>query len=578
MDRLTLPSIHIVIRNFFLVALGVAILASSVRASDATLYHGGRFVLNDGRGTATEALLERDGLVVATGTLAELSQRPDAAGAVRVDLRGACIVPGLQDAHGHLEGYGASLEQLDLVGIASYAELIERVAAAASKVPEGTWVRGRGWDQNLWEGGEFPHHLLLSSATPKHPVFLERVDGHAALVNEAALVLAGLDGEVDPDRTVQGGRIFLDEQDRATGVLLDAATALVEAVIPKSNAALLEKRFLVAQERLVAVGLTCVHDMGTSRAMLALLQDLRARGLLKLRVVAYLDGMAVLDKKSLVGFPIPPDPRDMLSVPGVKLYADGALGSRGAALIEPYSDSPGDRGLLLLTEEELATRLALVTRAGMQPAVHAIGDRANRVVLDAFERLSIAVPGFRDLRPRIEHAQVVAPKDWPRFPALGVVPSMQPTHATSDMAWVDERLGPERTRGAYAWRALAPELGRLAFGSDFPVEKPEPLEGLFAARTRTKAGGKPEDVLLPEQRLDGAAALAGFTSGAAWAARQDDRRGRLLPGYACDLTVLGVDPTTCDPQDLLQDHVRMTVINGRVVWRAGAKTPDTRGG
>ncbi len=565
-----------------LLTLVLAGLATGVGAnpasSESTLYHGGRFVLNDGRGGTATALLERDGLVVATGTPEALAQRPDAVGAARVDLRGACVVPGLQDAHGHLEGYAASLEEIDLVGVASFDALVERVAAAAAKLPAGTWVRGRGWDQNLWEGGEFPHHLLLSMATPNHPVFLERVDGHAALCNEAALKLAGLDGTLDPEPKVQGGRVFLDEESRATGVLLDAATDLVGRVIPKPTPDVAKKRFLAAQEKLLAVGLTCVHDMGTSRAMIAMLQDLRASGELELRVVAYLDGMGALDKKSLVGFPIAPDPRDMLSVPGVKLYADGALGSRGAALLEPYSDAPTERGLLLLTEEELATRLALVVRAGLQPAVHAIGDRANRVVLDSYARLSVAIPGFRDLRPRIEHAQVVAPKDWERFPALGVVPSMQPTHATSDMAWVVARLGPERTRGAYAWRALAPELGRLALGSDFPVESPDPLQGIFAARTRTKAGGKPEEALLPEQRLDGTAALAGFTSGAAWAARQDDRRGRLLPGYACDLTVLGVDPTTCEPADLLTDSVRMTVINGRVAWRAPAKSPDQRGG
>ncbi|MCY2961432.1 MAG: amidohydrolase [Planctomycetota bacterium] len=569
------------IRSIFHLAFvaGLAIGAfAGAPTSDATLYHGGRFVLNDGHGGSATALLERDGLVVATGTLEELAQRPDAHGAKRIDLRGACIVPGLQDAHGHLEGYGAALDEIDLGGVATFAAMVERVAAAAAKLPAGTWVRGRGWDQNRWEGGEFPHHLLLSTATPDHPVFLERVDGHAALCNAAALALAGLDGVLDPEPKVQGGRVFLDEDGRATGILLDAATKLVERVIPSPAPQLARKRFLAAQEKLLSVGLTCVHDMGTSRPMLALLQDLRASGELKLRVVAYLDGMGPLDKKALAGFPLAPDPRDMLSVPGVKLYADGALGSRGAALLEPYSDAPGEKGLLLLTEDDLATRLALVTRAGLQPAVHAIGDRANRIVLDAYERLSIAVPGFRDLRPRIEHAQVVAPKDWPRFPALGVVPSMQPTHATSDMAWVEARLGPERTRGAYAWRALAPELGRLALGSDFPVEKPDPLEGLFAARTRTKAGGKPEEALLPEQRLDGASALAGFTSGAAWAVRQDDRRGRLLPGYACDLTVLGVDPTTCAPAELLKDSVRMTVINGLTVWRAPAKAPDARGG
>jgi hypothetical protein len=537
-------------------------------AAEATLYHGGRFVLNDERGGSAEALLERDGVIVATGTYAALSARPDAAGARHVDLQGGCAVPGLQDAHAHLEGYAASLEQVDLTGLKSFEVVVARIAARAQELPEGAWVRGRGWDQNLWETGEFPHHASLSAATPRHPVYLERVDGHAAIVNALALKIAGLDRAVDPDREASGGRVYADAENRPTGVLLDAATALVERHIEKPTSAELERRFRIAQDRLVAVGLTCVHDMGTSRPMLDVLLRLREKGELKLRVVAYLDGQGTLDKKTLAGFPLAPDPREWIAVPGVKLYADGALGSRGAALLEPYSDAPLERGLLVTSEPELARRLSLLAELGLQPAVHAIGDRANRIVLDAYARLTVAVPSFRGLRPRIEHAQVVAPKDWERFPALDVVPSMQPTHATSDMAWVVDRLGPERTKGAYAWRALAPEVGRLAFGSDFPVESPDPLQGLYAARTRTKAGAANAQPLLPEQRLDGAAALAGFTSGAAWAARQDRRRGQLVAGYACDITVLGVDPTTCDPAELLTDRVRMTIVNGRTVYVA----------
>ncbi len=550
-------------RPSFLAA--VLLAACPVPASaGVTLFHGGRIVLNDGKGGVAEALLEKDGRVLATGTLAEIGSHAAAADAVRVDLAGATAVPGLQDAHAHLESYSAAADEIDLFGCASYAALIERVEAAAAKAPKGAWLRGRGWDQNLWDPPVFPDHGPLSAATPDHPVLLERVDGHAALANRAALVAAGLGGVLDPAPKVQGGRVFLDAEKHATGMLLDAATALVERVIPATEPAVLRRRFLAAQERLLALGLTCVHDMGMSRPMLALLQDLRASGELRLRVVAYLNGMGELRKDTFAGFPLEADALDLLCVPGVKLYCDGALGSRGAALLEDYSDAPGERGLLLLTEQDLAARLATVVRAGLQPAVHAIGDRANRIVLDAYERLSVALPNLRTLRPRIEHAQVVAPKDWERFPQLGVIPSMQPTHATSDMAWVSARLGPERTLGAYAWRALAPELGRLAFGSDFPVEPADPLLGLYAARTRQKAGSQGEP-LLPEQRLDGAAALAGFTSGAAFACRQEDRRGRLVAGYACDLTVFDVDPVSCAPADLLKARVRMTVINGRIV-------------
>ncbi len=553
-----------------LIAVAALASATAVTAQSASvLFHGGRIRTNDPKAPICEALIAKDGRVVATGTLAEMEARPESSGATRIDLAGATAVPGLQDAHGHLESYGRSLEEVDLRGLTTYEALVARVKEAAQRTKEGTWILGRGWDQNLWPETEFPHHFLLSTATPKHPVFLERVDGHAALVNAKALALAKLDGVLDPAPRVQGGRVFLDEARHASGVLLDSAVEIVKKVIPPPDADTAARRFLAAQEKLLAAGLTCVHDMGTSRATLDLLVALRERGELELRVVAYFDASGDLKPPALAGLPMAPDALDMLSVPGAKLMSDGALGSRGAALLEDYSDAPGERGLLIFPEDELHARLAQISRAGLQPAVHAIGDRANRIVLDAFVRLRVAVPGFGDLRPRIEHAQVVAPKDWPRFPELGVIPSMQPTHATSDMAWVHARLGDERTRGAYAWRALAPELGRLAFGSDFPVESVDPLRGLYAARTRQAVemddGGK---ALWGDQRLDGAAALWGFTSGAAFAAFQEDRRGRLMPGFGCDLTVLTVDPVVCEPGDLLGARVVMTVVNGRVVWRA----------
>ena len=536
--------------------------------TEPVIFHNGRIVLNDGQGTVVHALLARDGKVVAVGELDEITKRPDVALAHRVDLGGATAVPGLQDAHGHLESYAESLESLDLRGCTSYEQLIERVRVQAKLQAPGTWIVGRGWDQNLWEGAQFPHHLLLSTQVPKNPVYLTRVDGHAALVNRAALALCKLDLVLDPGPKIQGGRVLTDEEHRATGVLLDSAMQLVSSSIPLADHDTRLRRMLHAQARLLAFGLTAVHDMGTTPATLALLEEMRANGKLELRVVAYLWGNGVLDEKALEGLPLAPDPRDLLCVPGVKLMADGALGSRGAALLEDYKDAPGERGYLILTEDELASRLSAIVKHGLQPAVHAIGDRANRLVLDMYEKLEIALPGTRELRPRIEHAQVIAPKDWPRFPALGVIPSMQPVHATSDMGWVLDRLGPERTRGAYAWRALAPELGRLAFGSDFPVESPDPLQGLFAARTRQDESGVPANGFMPEQRLDGAAALVGFTSGAAYACKQEDRRGRLQAGYACDMTVISVDPVACEPAELLKARVRMTVINGVIVYRA----------
>jgi predicted amidohydrolase YtcJ len=537
-------------------------------AKQATLYRGGKIELNDGKGTTAEALLSVDGWVVAVGTLEKLRKLPDARVAVEVDLRGQTAVPGLQDAHGHVGSYGASLESVDLRDCRSFDELVSRVAQRASRTKEGEWIVGRGWDQNLWPDKAFPVHAKLSEATPKNPVYLVRVDGHAALVNRAAIIKSKLDQEYRAEPQVRGGRVLLDKDLNPTGVLIDRAMDEIEKLIPKPKTAQIEARILAAQEKLLEYGLTCVHDMGISRRELDVYQKLRASGQLKLRIVAYLAGTEELTDAMVEGLPLLPDDRDVLCCPGVKLIADGALGSRGAALLADYSDAPGERGHMILDERALSTRIALCQKHGLQPAVHAIGDLANRTVLNVYQTLLTVYPEAIELRPRVEHAQVVSLRDWARFPGLGVIPSMQPVHAISDMPWAVDRLGKDRSRGAYAWRALAPELGRLAFGSDFPVESPDPRAGLFAARMRSNPGDAPDKMLPADQSLDGIAALAGFTSGAAYAVHQDERRGRLLPGYATDMTVMTLDPVTCPASEVLDAKVTMTVINGEVVWRA----------
>jgi predicted amidohydrolase YtcJ len=387
-------------------------------------------------------------------------------------------------------------------------------------------------------------------------------------VNQRALAEAKLDREYRAAPQITGGKVLLDGNFRPTGVLVDQAMDVVRELVPKPTRAQVEARILAAQDRLLAFGLTCVHDMGVSRAEIETYQSLRDRGLLRLRIIAYLAGTDALTEEMVEGLPILPDERDLFSVPGVKLMADGALGSRGAALLADYTDAPKERGHMILDLRAISARIALCQKHGLQPAIHAIGDLANRTVLDIYETLLTVYPDAIALRPRIEHAQVVSLRDWPRFPALGVIPSMQPVHAISDMPWAVDRLGPERARGAYAWRALAPELGRLAFGSDFPVESPDPIAGLFAARMRSNPGDAPERSLPADQSLDGIAALAGFTSGAAHAGHQEDRRGRLLPGFATDMTLLTLDPVTCPTANLLSAKPAMTIINGEIVWRA----------
>jgi len=364
--------------------------------------------------------------------------------------------------------------------------------------------------------------------------------------------------------------VIVDADGRPTGVLVDTAIALVGRHQPPPGRAANRRRILLAQDALLAHGLVGVHTMGMSPEVASIYEELAAEGRLRLRVIGYLWANDGLSEAAAARYPRPEDadPSEGLRIIGCKLMMDGALGSRGAALLAPYEDAPEQAGLPRMSPEAFQARVDAVADAGLQPATHAIGDRANRIVLDAYARRAERDPGFARLRPRIEHAQVVAPEDWERFAAQGVVPSMQPTHATSDMRWAEARLGPERVLGAYAWRRLAPDVGALAFGSDFPVESPSPLEGLYAARTRQDREGAPEGGWQPDQRLDAREALAAFTIGVARAAREERLRGKLLPGYFCDMTVLDVDPIECEPADLLSARVRMTVIDGEVVHRA----------
>jgi hypothetical protein len=536
------------------------------------LVHGGRIHLNDGKGTVMDSLLIRDGLVVASGSYEELIKKPASDTWSRLDLHGATAVPGLQDAHGHLEAYGERLEAFDLSGCADYDELIDRVLARVDTIERDAWIIGRGWDAETWKDTTPPHHKRLSEAVPDNPVFLTSADGHAAFVNRATLELLELDGHLDPPPRLQGGRVVRDQERYATGVLLDSAMNLVAEHLPEAQREDCMRYILAAQDAMLALGLTCVHDMDVSPKGLEALRELRARGELRLRVVAYLDGNDRLSSDMLDGLP-EFDSAGRLSIVGVSLRVDGSLNSRGAAMIEEYTDAPGERGHTLLNKEDLARRVALIAGAGLQPAAQATGNHANRMVLDVYQELGDFIDGFRRLRPRIEHAEVVAPRDWPRFPALGVIPSLQPSSSDAKSGWIEDRLGPDRARDCAAWRRLAPELGQLAFGSNSPAVSPSPVLGLHAARMRQV---EPErdldpgtDSVLPYDQLDGASVLTGFTSGVAYAGHQDNRRGRLLADYAADLTVFDIDPVTCATEDLLEAQVLMTLIDGRVVYRAG---------
>ena len=479
-----------------------------------------------------------------------------------IELERAHAFPGLHDAHGHVLGLGHALANVDLTGTASYDDVIARVVARAKEVPKGEWIQGRGWDQNRWPKKAFPSHEALSKAVPDHPVWLDRVDGHAGLGNQKALELAGVSKATTAP---SGGEILRADNGEPTGVFVDRATALVERAIPAVTDPQRERWLLTAQQACLSAGLTMVHDAGVDIPTLKMLRRLWLEKRWKLRVYVLLSASEV--EAILEGPWQTPD--GVLVVRAVKGYADGALGSRGAALLEDYSDRKGHRGLLLTPKAGLEKLAKLCAQSRMQLCVHAIGDRANREVLDVFSGAFLKVEDLLAARWRIEHAQVVAPADFDRFRALGVLASMQPTHLTSDMPWAQERLGEERTKGAYAWRSFLERKVALPFGSDFPVESHDPRKGLYAAVT-TKAEGTDRE-LRPDQKLTRIEALEGFTTRAAFAAFQDHELGRIEPGYCADLTIFDRDLMTCPPEEILTARVLATIVGGEVVWRAPTK-------
>jgi hypothetical protein len=515
----------------------------------------------DERPLAEAMAWDANGRILAVGSRAEVMAK--AADATVHDAGGATVVPGLIDAHAHLMGLGYALMRADLVGARSTAEIIERLKSFAAGLPEDAWLLGRGWDQNLWPGKSFPTAADLDAAFPDRPVWLERVDGHASWANSAALrrVERDLSGDWQPE----GGQI-LRADGRPTGVFIDAATRVVDEVVPPPDAAIRTEALERALAATARVGLTGVHDMGTSLADLMLYGRFADEGRLTLRVVAYADGDSeALDALCREGSYQHGSGRVRMA--GVKLYADGALGSRGAALLEPYSDDHGNRGLLVTPPEQLLAAMRKARACNVQVATHAIGDRGNRLVLDDYAEV-LGEDARLDHRWRIEHAQVATLADIPRFQQLNVIASMQPTHATSDMPWAEARVGRERLAGAYAWRRFLQSNVRLALGSDFPVESADPRLGLYAAVTRQDLAGQPPGGWLPDQKLNSAEVLRGFTADAAWAGFTETEVGRLAPGMRADFVLLDADPLTVDPARLPSIKVLSTWLDGGRVYSA----------
>ncbi len=499
------------------------------------------------------------------GRVTRLYDSEQAAAASRADQRidgaGATLLPGLIDAHGHISRHGRALNAVDLVGVSSEAAAAQAVADFIQAHPGAAYIYGRGWNQVLWPGKAFPDRDSLDAVSGDTPVVLERVDGHALWANSAALALVGI-GDDTPDP--EGGQIIRDARGRATGVLVDNARDALFAALPAPTDDQMAALQLTGLKDLARVGLTSVHDAGiTAQEVRAFLQ-LRRDDRLPVRVYGMLHVLDPDNDAYLAEGPLL-DEEHLLEIRSVKISADGALGSRGAALFADYSDQPGYRGLLLLTDQELEHHMDRAMQAGYQVNTHAIGDLANDRVLDLYEQL-IERHDSRALRHRVEHAQVLRPTDIPRFAASGIVASIQPTHATSDKNMAGDRLGASRLAGAYAWHSLLASGAPMAGGSDFPVEPPNPFYGLHAAVTRQDREGRPPGGWLPEEKLSRAQALSLFTEDAAWAAHQEQHIGKLLPGYYADFILVRDDYFEVPEADIWKNRVQATYLAGRQVF------------
>ena len=493
-----------------------------------------------------------------------------------VDGGGRTLLPGLIDAHGHVVtspggdiGLGLMLLQLDLNGSTSVADLQERLRAFSTANPGSGWILGRGWNQELWPDKRFPTAADLDAVVADRPVLLARVDGHAAVANSAAMRISGVtDASPDP----QGGKIEQDGSGRPTGLLIDNAAGLVAKHAPAPSPQMMDRALEAAQEFLLSNGITTAADMGTSKPGWDAMRRVGDAGRLHMRIIGYADGSQPLAVTQPTGWLY----GDRLKLDGVKLYTDGALGSRGAWLKQPYADKPDTRGLRFLTDAELREQAGRAAAAGFQLAIHAIGDAANAQAIGVFEGLGRTYAG--DRRWRIEHLQIADPADIHRLAPAGIIASMQPVHQTSDRLMAEARLGPNRLDGAYAWQSVLRSGARIAFGSDFPVESPNPFPGLAAAVSRQDMGGQPPRGWLAHERLNLTQALNAFTRGAAYAGFAEQRIGSLEPGKWADFIIIDRDINGANPQELARTQVLETWVAGKKVWeRAPSAVQPERG-
>jgi predicted amidohydrolase YtcJ len=521
--------------------------------ADLILFNGKIYTV-DSAFSVKEAMAISDGLIVAVGSTEELKKawKSDSV----IDLGGRAVYPGFNDGHCHFVGYALGLvESINLTGTTSFEEILQILRDNQQERPR-TWIVGRGWDQNDWDVKEFPDNRKLNELFPSNPVVLSRIDGHAVLANSAALQLAG----ISADTKIQGGEILVRDG-VPTGLLLDNAADVLKAMIPEIGEEAEKEALQMAQQNCFAVGLTSVSDAGLDHKTIIFIDSLQMSGNLKIRINAMLNPTKENFREFLSKGPFQ---KERLNVTSVKLYADGALGSRGALLLEPYSDDPGNYGLLLSQPDSLRKIIAEAYEKNFQVNTHCIGDSANRMMLHLYSEV---LKGKNDRRWRIEHAQVVNPQDFGLFGMYSVIPSVQATHCTSDMYWAGERLGPERVKGAYAYKQLLDENGWLINGTDFPIEDISPLRTFYAAVARKDLNGFPEGGFQPENALSREKALCSITIWPAKGSFEENRKGSLEPGKFADFVILDKDIMTVDIKEVPEIKVYATYVEGERVYQ-----------
>lgn len=565
-------------------------IVSRKQQADMIIVNAIIYTVDQDNSTA-EAIAIRGSRIVAIGSTQDIQNHYTSQNVI--DAKGKTIVPGLIDSHAHVMGLGQSVSELNLYGTTSSKQIIDLVAQRVKNAKPGEWIRGRGWDQNDWDSGilekPFPTAAMLDKVSPQNPVILSRIDGHAIWVNSKSMDLAKR--KTDFKIEIDGGKILRNRMGDATGIFVDNAEAVIRNVVPEYSKEEKIEMYNRAFRECLRYGITGVHDMGIDEKDFEIYREMVDKHELPIRIYAQISGNGKLWNQMNASGPYVDHNGKYLTVRSIKLYMDGALGSRGAALIEPYSDEPESRGLITFSPDSVRIITEQALQKGFQVCVHAIGDKANRIVLDEFERAAKKYPTqARNARLRIEHAQVITPEDIPRFKKLNVIPSMQPTHATSDMYWAQARLGPERILGAYAWRSLIDDGNIIPSGSDFPVELPNPLYGFYAAITRQDKDGIPNDAAevektfqlsaegikdpshfaggwYSEQRLTREEALKSFTKWGAYAEFMENEKGSLEEGKLADFVLLSKDIMTVAAKEILTTEVELTVVGGKIRYQ-----------